>query len=512
MQRVKLHILVAFLVMTMGVRCQSQNNKPIMDTKSSGITNRKAAVAGRFYPSDKKELEAILKKSFSKSQPKPLKGDVMALIAPHAGYVYSGEVAAAAYSQLDANKTYETIFVIGLSHLDSFPGGSIYTSGNYETPLGELTVDLPLARKLASENKVLDFDPGYQRNEHSLEVQMPFIQYHFKHPQKIVPLLLGTTNPEVCRRIAKILAPYFTKENLFIISTDFSHYPAYGDAKKVDKNIAEAIETNDPETLLDAVDACRTMKINNLATGICSWPGVYTLLEITHAEPGIHISPLKYQNSGDSEVGDKDRVVGYYAMAVTQENITSSDECSGLSEKDKDQLLEIARNTIEFYIAKGEIPEINGKSLPKDLQEKRGVFVSLHKDGDLRGCIGHFEGDKALWSVVQEMAVASAFNDSRFPAVTENEIGRIAIEISVLTPMRRISSEKEIILGKHGIYIKKGNRAGTFLPQVATTTKWTKEELLGHCAKDKAGIGWDGWKDAELFVYDACVFGEKTTR
>jgi len=324
--------------------------------------------------------------------------------------------------------------------------------------------------------------------------------------------LLGTTDPQVCRKIAGALSPYFKPDCLFVISTDFSHYPAYDAAKKVDKTIADAIVTNNPETLLEAVEACRYMHISNLATGICSWPGVYTLLEITHNKPGIHISPLKYMNSGDSDFGDKSKVVGYYALAVTQENIDTSNECSGLNTKDKHQLLEIARNTIEEYLKTGGIPDVKTGSLSKGLLEKRGVFVSLHKKGDLRGCIGHFEGDKPLWSIVQEMAVSAAARDYRFPPLNKQELADIDIEISVLSPLRRITSEKEIVLGKHGIYMKKGNRSGTFLPQVATSTNWTRREFLGHCAEDKAGIGWDGWKDAELYVYEACVFSEETTK
>ena len=503
--------LLAIFIIIMTASCQSQNNKSAMDAIPSGTTNRIAAVAGQFYPSDTNELIAMLRKCFSKSQPKQLRDNVLAIISPHAGYVYSGEVAAAAFSQLDPNKTYQTIFVIGLSHHDSFAGGSIYTSGNYETPLGEVAVNLPLARKLVMENKVLDFDPAYQRFEHSLEVQMPFLQYHFKNAQRIVPILLGTTDPVVCRKVAEALEPYFNADNLFIISTDFSHYPAYDAAKKVDNIIAEAIETNNPDTLLAAVQSCQYLNIRNLATGICSWPGVFTLLEITHNKPGIQINPLKYQNSGDSDYGDRNRVVGYYALAVTQENDAGRDECSGLAKNDKDQLLEIARNSINRYLKTGSITDIKSESLSQSMREKRGVFVSLHKNGELRGCIGHFEGDKSLWSIVREMAISSAISDNRFPPVEAFEMAQIDIEISVLTPLRPIKSEKEIVLGKHGIYMRKGNRSGTFLPQVATSSNWTMNEFLGHCARDKAGIGWEGWKDAELFVYEACVFSEKTT-
>ena len=509
MKGLKLQNSLACFILMMTVSCHSQNNNPVMNTRTSGTINRIAAVAGQFYPSDPLELKSLLRKYFSSTTITKPKGEVMAIISPHAGYVFSGEVAAAAYNQLDANKTYNTIFVIGLSHRNSFAGASVYSLGNYETPLGEVMVDLPLAEKLVAENKVMDFDPAFQRSEHSLEVQMPFLQYHLRNPFKIVPILLGTTDTQICRQVAKILAPYFIPGNLFVISTDFSHYPAYNVAKKVDKSIADAIVTNDPDRLLKAVEACKYMDDPNLATGICSWPGVYTLLEITHDMPGISITPLLYRNSGDSGYGERGRVVGYYALAVTRENVAGNSWCESIAEADKKVLLDLARHAISRFIATGEIPDAKNKTLPASLLENRGVFVSLHEEGELRGCIGHFEGDKPLWNIVQEMAIAAATRDHRFQPVTLKELKQIDIEISILSPLRKISSDKEIILGKHGIYMQNGERAGTFLPQVATETGWTKEEFLGHCARDKAGIGWDGWKEAELFVYEACIFWEK---
>jgi AmmeMemoRadiSam system protein A len=138
-----------------------------------------------------------------------------------------------------------------------------------------------------------------------------------------------------------------------------------------------------------------------------------------------------------------------------------------------------------------------------------GAFVTLLKNGELRGCIGRFDSSEPLYRVVQHMAIAAATEDNRFPQVSRDEIGSLEIEISALTPMRKISSADEIELGRHGIYIKKGNRSGTFLPQVAIETGWTKDDFLGHCARDKAGLGWDGWKDAEIYVYEANVFSEK---
>jgi AmmeMemoRadiSam system protein A len=139
---------------------------------------------------------------------------------------------------------------------------------------------------------------------------------------------------------------------------------------------------------------------------------------------------------------------------------------------------------------------------------KAGAFVTLKENGELRGCIGRFTADIPLYQVIEEMAISSSTQDNRFLPVTAKEIDKLEIEISVLSPMKKISSIDEIVMGKHGIYIKKGWYSGTFLPQVATETGWSREEFLGHCARDKAGIGWDGWKDAEIYTYEACVFSE----
>jgi AmmeMemoRadiSam system protein A len=148
--------------------------------------------------------------------------------------------------------------------------------------------------------------------------------------------------------------------------------------------------------------------------------------------------------------------------------------------------------------------------MSKNLLAKAGAFVTLHENNELRGCIGSFTSEVPLYQIVQEMAVASATRDTRFMPVTFSETNKIHIEISVLTPLHRIQSIDEFKLGRDGIYIKKGNRSGTFLPQVANDTQWSVEEFMGHCARDKAGIGWDGWKDrdVELFTYQALVFGE----
>lgn len=503
----KIILLAVLLTFYFFSNCQSNTNPPPTMKTPDTLQNRPPAVAGSFYPSDPDEIRQMLKLYFAKAPARPADRDVLAIISPHAGYVFSGEVAAAAFSQVDPEKTYKTIFILGSSHRNAFPGASVYSIGNYTTPLGMVQTDLEIARKLVNDNTILAFDPNYHKSEHSIEVQIPFLQYFLKKDFKIVPILLGTQDPKNCEQIAKALEPYFTADNLFVVSTDFSHYPAYKDAIVSDHQLANAIVTNNPDKFLNAVEICTKKNIENLVTGCCSWPSVITLMYLTDEMPAIAYKQILYKNSGDSQYGEMDRVVGYYALSVSAPKPVKME----LSDTDKKKLLQIARTTIRTYLQEGQTATVDSESLSNTLSSKAGAFVTLKKGGELRGCIGHFEADNPLYKIVQQMAIAAATQDYRFNAVTLSELKSIDIEISVLTPMQKISQVNSIRLGIDGIYIKKGDRSGTFLPQVATETHWTREEFLGHCARDKAGIGWDGWKDkdAEIFVYQAFVFGEK---
>jgi AmmeMemoRadiSam system protein A len=369
-------------------------------------------------------------------------------------------------------------------------------------------VNTILANKLIKENSVFSNRADAHTREHSLEVQLPFLQYRLKKDFTIIPIVLGTQSPETCQRIAEILRPYLNRKNLFVISTDFSHYPDYDNAKNIDKATADAILSNSPENLLRLLANYEQKKILNLATNLCGWTSVLTLLFMTQGNPDIAFSHIQYKNSGDSEYGEKNRVVGYNAIAISLNEKKARTEFK-LGDRDKKDLLAIAHKTVEQYVKNRKRPEVDENKLSPALKINCGAFVTLKKHGDLRGCIGRFDASEPLYRVVQEMAIASSTEDHRFNPVEPDEIPHLEIEISVLTPMRRINSIDEIQMGKHGIYIRKGYRSGTFLPQVATETGWTKEEFLGHCAQDKAGIGWDGWKDAEIFIYEALVFGEK---
>ncbi len=468
--------------------------------------DRQPYAAGRFYTADSTKLSQELNVLFGKAKIHDLQ-HILALISPHAGYAYSGEVAATAYKQLNPDSRYDNIFLIGSSHTMYLDGASVYSAGNYLTPLGEVPVNTELAKQLIKENKYISYVPQAHSREHSLENQLPFLQYHLKKPFRIVPIIIGTDDEKILKSIATTLKPFLNGKNLFVISSDFSHYPRYHDAQKADSTTAEGIIANDPEKFKTALLQNNNKHYPGLVTSACGHTSILTLLYITHDMQDVKFVPLKYMNSGDSPYGDKSRVVGYFALALVKEKDRDNDDL--LTLKDKRELLMIARETLESYINTKQIPDIDPAQISDDLKVHSGAFVTLNKDDNLRGCIGRFIADEPLYKVVQKMTIAAATQDYRFMPVRPEELSNIDIEISVLTPLKKISSINEIKLGRDGIYIIKGTHTGTFLPQVAEKTGWSLEEFLGHCARDKAGIGWDGWKDAEIYTYQAIVFDEK---
>jgi len=486
--------------MVFSVECSSQ---------STDCIDRDPVVAGSFYPENQEQLKGYLESLFAQSEFIKTYNDVLAVIVPHAGYVYSGKIAASGYNQIDPDKEYDNIFIIATSHRKVFKGASIYNQGDYNTPLGKVKVNRELATKLINENEIFVFDPEAHSDEHSLEVQLPFLQYKMNKDFRIIPIVTGAQTLGEIKEISEVLVPYFNNKSLFIISSDFSHYPNSGDAQIADKNTGDAILSNSVVNVINAINYNGSANYENLVTSLCGWPAVITLLNITEKDPGIQTIHIDYQNSGDVSE-DKSRVVGYHSIvfAKKKEQNMSKNQFI-LTDTEKENLLQIARTTIKEYLENGKVPAVDNSLLTKTLETKCGAFVTLHKNGQLRGCIGRFVADESLYYIVQKMAVAAATEDIRFPMVEIEELSEINLEISVLTPLKKIESIDEIEMGRHGIYIKKGFSSGTFLPQVALETGWTKEEFLGYCSKNKAGLGWTGWNDADIYIYEALIFAEK---
>ena len=488
--------------------CKGQTQAPVV---------RPATQANRFYTGDARELSEEVDSFLALHRNDAKYSNVAALIVPHAGYYFSGNVAASAYMAIDPKKQYKRIFLLGPSHHEWLDGASVNTEADwYATPLGNVKVDHETAMKLTTTNrtnltnkKTTDYadstDFFYRAEahdrEHCLEVQLPFLQRSFKEVPPIVPIVISTNDYDKLKRMAEMLKPYFTDENLFVISSDFSHYPKYEDACEVDAKTGKAIATGDVEEFIATINANARSGKRNLATSACGEFAIITLMLMLDRQ--YEAKHLMYQNSGDIDNHDHSRVVGYHSFAILRKDNASF----ALSDADKKVLKEIALQSIKDSLDGKRCSDNSSLfTIHSSLNQKCGAFVSLHKHGHLRGCIGHFGEDYPLHEIVAEMARAAAFEDPRFMPVTRDELNDLDIEISVLTPMRRIQSLDEFELHRHGIYIKKGYRSGTFLPQVADEVNWTKEEFVGHCSQDKAGLGWDGWRDAELYVYEAIIF------
>ena len=503
-------VSIVLAIILMMNSCNGQTREPVV---------RPATQANRFYDGNAQRLSQEVDSFLTLHRGSADSRRVAALIVPHAGYYYSGNVAASAYMALNPKQLYKRIFLLGPSHHEWLDGASVNTEADYyATPLGNVKVDRETAKALTTTDgtdltdseKVFFYRPEAHDREHCLEVQLPFLQRRLGDVPPIVPIIISTNDFQKLSRMAEALKPYFTDENLFVISSDFSHYPRYEDAYEADGKTGKAIESGDVGQFIAAIEENARSGKRNLATSACGEFAIITLMLML--DSNYEVKHLMYQNSGDIGDTDHSRVVGYHSFAILRNGTggngqTRTNTDFVLSDNDKKKLKEIALNSIK--------DSLDGKSVSVSispmqeypmLSKKCGAFVSLHKHGHLRGCIGHFGEDTPLYEIVAEMARAAAFEDPRFMPVSREELDAIDIEISVLTPMRRIQSLDEFELHRHGIYIRKGYRSGTFLPQVADEVNWTKEEFVGHCSQDKAGLGWNGWKDAELYVYEAIVF------
>jgi len=475
---------------------------------------RKAAFAGTFYPARKSALESRLKQLFQDAGQILESGDlshedapVQSIIVPHAGYDYSGTVAAAGYYHIPKSASYKNIFIITTTHRQQFDGISVCQAASYSTPLGKVEVNGQIAASLIKQNPNILYRPEAHEREQGIEVQLPFIQYHFTQVPSVIPIVMGSSSLESARDLATALLPWFTPENLFIISADFSRYPSYTDAIRIDQSTANAIISGNPERFYRTLREVSQQEGSRLSTPSGDWSSLMTLLYMSHSRQGLNYEPLLYQNSGDSPLGDRSRVVGYWAIRGQEK---AEEEGTGtLSAAEKNLLLSISRSTLESYIQSEVIPQLPTADLTATLKQPASALVSLYLGDRLRGCIEYLTPAIPLAAMVQEMTIASATLDPRFAPVEATELGYIRIEISLLSPLQKISSPDEIDPLKHGIYLIKDEHRGLYLPGKALEKQWSNEELLSHCSKEKAGLGWEDWKDADLYIFEAISFSEE---
>ncbi len=460
---------------------------------------RRPSVAGAFYPSDRTELGNMLSQLFSQSPVRPVQGDLLGLMVPHAGYVYSGIPAATGYKLLKG-KEIDTVIIFGPSHRLPFSGIAVYPDGAWETPLGIVEIDEELTGQLASKSKAFLTSILYHEGEHSIEVQIPFLQFVLGEDFKIVPLLVGSVSLPTLLEAGDVLAQVLAERKnwVIIMSSDLYHGYSYDECRLFDSRTISTIMDLDEEQIYNSavrgeIEACGIM-------GVVAGIRALKKSGVSSAEL------LLYTNSAEVTGAFTGYVVGYASIAFVK--ASEGSEEPELTEEEKRELLEIAKRSVEAAVRGEPAPEFEPKS-PR-LRENWGVFVTLKKHGQLRGCIGYVIGFKPLYEATRDVAISAALNDPRFPPVTPDELPELSYEISVLTPPRRITDVDEIVIGKHGLLIKQGPFQGLLLPQVATEHNMSREEFLDHTCL-KAGLPPGCWRspETEIYVFTALVFGDE---
>jgi AmmeMemoRadiSam system protein B/AmmeMemoRadiSam system protein A len=481
---------------------------------------RPPAVAGSFYPGGKEELasalDGYLKAAPKKEFPKPIR----ALIVPHAGYVYSAPCAALAFRQVEG-RDYDRVILIGCPHRVPVRGAAIWSKGAWETPLGRVPVDESAARAMmAASPRVRDGrDP--HRPDHCLEVEVPFLQKVLRPGFAIVPVLVHAGGDDDLDALGAALRAVCDAKTLIVVSTDLTHFPSRKDAEAVDAKTVASWKTLDHAEVASISRDQMAQGIANLSCTMCGEDAVRALLK---AAKGLGIAGLDVVGTANSAAvsGDDRRVVGYGAAVLWGDPpaaplaqsgapataVAPAGPAGDLSDAAGRKLLAIARQTVERAAAGKPLPDL--KQDDPEFQVKRGCFVTLHKKGALRGCIGCFTSDEPIDRTVQSLAIKSAMEDRRFEPVTPAEVDQLDIEISILSDIVPCPDYRTIVLGRHGVIVRKGGRSGVFLPQVATETGWSLEEFLSHLARDKAGIGAEGWKspDAKLSTFTVQIIQE----
>lgn len=471
----------------------------------------KSNLAGTWYSDDPQQLSAELNGYLANVKQEKL-DNVIALLLPHAGYRYSGQVAAYGLKQLEG-RSFKRVIVLGPSHQLSMPGiVSIPDITHLETPLGVVELDHEFISKL---RKHPEFQSIMQAHlhEHSVQIEVPFLQC-IQGDFKLIPIVVGQLDERSARKIADILLQYIEPDTLVVVSSDFTHYGARFSYMPFDSDI----EQNLRKLNMGAFEKIEQKDLPGFihyyeSTGatICGRYPILILLAMLPKDAGVHL--LKYDTSGNL-TGDWDNCVCYISAAVTglwqkKESIPDLDEPQ-LSDTDKANLLKLARGTIEFYMKhkRKPAPADIGVEITPGMKNVMGAFVTLHENGQLRGCIGEILPQRELYKAVIDRAVDAAVNDYRFNPVRAAEVKELHIEISALSPPRPVASWKDIIIGKHGMTLSKNGHSAVFLPQVAPEQGWGIEETLTHLAI-KAGLPPDAWrKECRFEVFEAIVFSE----
>lgn len=481
---------------------------------------RPAAVAGQFYPANRTELTTMVDGFLAAAAPPSVSGRPIGLLAPHAGYVYSGATAGIAHRLL-AGSGVTTVVLLGNSHHFRLAKAAVYPSGSFVTPLGSVPVNKTLAGALIARPALFEADARPHMPEHSLEVQLPFLQRTLKD-FSIVPVLFSDMSLDQCKACGEAIAAALKESGLeknavIIASSDMSHYPSWANANMTDSAALKALAAFDPPQLRQSIAMLMAGSVPNLDCVFCGPEALSVAMYASRSLGASRAAVLAHATSADAS-GDRGRVVGYGAAAFidpkqkyTPAKLPSKEKQAmkafSISAANQKKLLDLARGSIAGFLKNKVVPEL--KTADPELAAPAAVFVTLTQRGNLRGCIGTTTPQAPLGRAVCEMAVAAATEDYRFSPVAPAELKDIRIEISVLSPMTRVRSADEIHAPAHGVVVRSGMRSGLFLPQV-----WEhfsrKEDFLDELCSQKAGLRRDAWKDpaTELYVFTVFAFEE----
>lgn len=416
---------------------------------------RQPVVAGQFYPASPSQLKSMIKEMVDE---KAEKEEVIGLVLPHAGYMYSGPVAGALVSRI---KFKDTFIIMGPNHTGMGKPYSIMTEGTWKTPLGDVEIDAELAQRILVVSRYLKEDEVAHLQEHSIEVQLPFLQY-FKPDIKFVPIILGYATGFVYKEIGREIAravKELKREVIIMASSDMTHYESHQSVRRKDMQAIEAIlELNEDELLSRVLEQNITM---------CGCGPAASLISAARELGATRAELVKYQTSGDTS-GDYSSVVGYAGIAL-----------KGMS-----PLARLAKETVETYVKEGKI--IRPKELTPEMKEAAGVFVSIHKLGGLRGCIGTFEPQQE--NVAEETitnAISSATGDPRFPPVASHELKDLDYSVDVLTRPVPVEDKDKLDPKEYGVIVECGWRRGLLLPDLEGVD--TVAQQIDIC-RQKAGI------------------------
>ncbi len=519
-------------------------------TEPAAASVREPILAGTWYPKESGELRRDINGFLGgESAPRPSGPPPIAIIVPHAGYVYSGATAGKAFAAV-RGRAYDRVILIGPSHHVPFQGAALPADGEeaWRTPLGEVPLDLAALVSLSDAPGFARM-PSAHKPEHSLEIEVPFLQVSLAPGFRLAPILIGSLDPRLLDEIASAIRPLVRGGTLVVVSSDFTHYGPNYDYIPFTDSVSTRLARMDGEAIraieMVSPDDFQRFRDRTRST-ICGAEPIRVLLTMLHGRR-VHVEKAGYAQSG-ALTGDFTNSVSYTAMVISPGTDApssrdpapgsgggsavggrdvakpggasggGSDESSGgtpmrpCNPKEQEFLTSLARQTITANL-RGEkppaarTPEEFGPDSP--LSQTHGVFVTLTTRGRLRGCIGSIFGAEPLVDGVAHQALNAAFEDPRFPPLTAAEMKDLHIEISVLTPPVEVKGPQDIIVGRHGVLIEKNGYRAVFLPQVATEQGWDRETLLRQLCR-KAGLGPDEWRSGATFeVFEAQVFEEK---